>query len=241
MLTKNKKFEYKITRQSRLDGLDDELNERKVINDLDNIFNGVTKSGDISSVSVIKSIINQLLDIDELSFYVSDVYPKTMVHLFNSLIIPLMRVVPDGFSVIRLPDAHTWDDYDTMIVNFFLLVISQFDVVKVFRTPWGTKARYYLIITGKRTFTAANYTNLLKYNERSCIKNIPLFSKKLDVSPLINFFNQLQNNLLDSYEYLEPADANTIFIDTMTNVDDAPTDDAPTDDAPTDDDTSTPS
>lgn len=208
---KKENFDYKKARQLKLSALDMDLQERNIITDLNNIFNGITKTGDISDINVIKSIVNQLNEIDDLDFYICDIYPKNFVMLYNSVIIPLMNTKSKGFSIIRMIDANEWDEKETMIVNFLLFISSFFSIVKIFKTPWGNKARYYLILSDKQKFTTSYYTNLVKYITNACGNNTPLFSKKYDFDKIIPIYKQLQIDLLDCYEYYKKDEANALF------------------------------
>jgi hypothetical protein len=215
---KNDNFDYKISRQSRLAALDNNLEERKVVTNLDNVFNGTTKTGDLSDVNVIKSIRNQLSEIDQLGFFIADVYPKTIILLYNSLVIPLMDVKASGFSVIRLPDPHTWSENATMLVNFFMFVSIYFNVKKVFKTPWGVKAKYYLILSDRHTFGISDYTGYMRYLKTACVDNIPLLSKKFEFDRMIPVLNTLQKHILETYQYMPAHVTNAYWIENFTDV-----------------------
>lgn len=206
-------FDYKSVRQSRLSALDNNLLERKVVIDLNYVFNGVTKTGNIADINVIRSIRNQLNDIAQLGFAVIDVYPKTMTMLFNRIIIPLMDVSAKGFSFIRLPDPHTWNSNATMFANFLVFISSYYRVIKIFKTPWGKIAKYYLIVSDRLEFTLRDYTALARYIKDACNRDIPLLSKKYNIEPVINYMNKLQHDLLNCYNHKTKEEANEYWLD----------------------------
>jgi hypothetical protein len=214
---KNDNFDYKIARQSRLAALDNNLEERKVVTNLDNVFNGATKTGDLSDINVVKSIRNQLSEIDQLGFFIADVYPKTMVLLYNSLVIPLMDVKASGFSILRLPDPHIWSENATMIANFFTFVSAYFNVTKVFKTPWGVKAKYYLIISDRYTFGASDYTGYMRYLQTACVNDTPIISKKYVFDTMIPILNILHVHILECYQYMPSPVANTYWIENFSD------------------------
>lgn len=214
---KNDNFDYKISRQSRLAALDNNLEERKVVTNLDNVFNGTTKTGDLSDANVVKSIRNQLSEIDQLGFVISDVYPKTMVLLYNSLVIPLMDVKASAFSVLRLPDPHIWSENATMLVNFFAFVSAYFNVKKVFKTPWGVKAKYYLIVSDRRTFSTSDYTGYMCYLRTACASNTPILSKKFVFGTMLPALNMLQEHILECYQYMPAPVANEYWIENFSD------------------------
>jgi len=196
-----------------------------------NILNGIDKSGDISNITTIKSIRNQLSLVlnDKLGFYICDIYPINITYLFNSIVIPLMDVDKNGFSILRLPDPHTWDVYsNTTIVNFILFVISHYHIVKIFKTPWGEKARYYLIISKpKSVFTQAHYTNFIRYLEeldRVCNNNsnsmIHLYSQIVfdndeELDQWILSLMKIRNSLITYDQQLTTTEANTIWLENL--------------------------
>lgn len=147
-------------------------------------INGIDKIGDVNNINTIKSIRNQLSNIlvHKLSFFIQDIYPTNLVTLLNSILVPLTDVDESGFSIIRLPDPHTWDtSFDgTHILNFLLLCVTQYDLVKIFKTPWGFKAKYYIILAKpKEKLSMQKLTTLIKYIE------------DVTKTPNINLFHQI--------------------------------------------------
>lgn len=219
-------FDDKNARQSRLSALDDNLVERKVAINLDNVFNGVTRTGDLTNVNVLKSIRNQLNEIAQLGFFISDVYPTSMCMLYNSMLIPLMDVTAKGFSVIRLPDPHTWGgDMDitktnkhklmpsTSFANFLILICSHYNVTKIFKTPWGKTPKYYLIVSDRYSFVMSRYTTLIRYINDACENSTPILSKKFDFTSRLTILNKLQEDLLNFYEHKSNEQANEYWLE----------------------------
>jgi hypothetical protein len=122
--------------------------------------------GDITEINVIRNVNNQLYDDvpKKLTLYISDVYITNIYSLFKLLIIPLMNVQDEGISIIRIPDPHTWVVVD--IVNLLFFVATHYKIIKIFKTPWGTKTRYYLMFSELvNVFDNKEYINILNYLE----------------------------------------------------------------------------
>jgi len=192
-------------------GADSDIITLNEMNDI-TIFNGITQTGNINKVDVVKSICNQLLEIDKLSFYISDVNFKNMPMLYNSILIALKSVKPKGFSFIRLPNLNTWQSITTEFVSFLLFVKSYFKIVKIFKTPWGTHPKYYLILSDMLNFSHINFTSIIKYIKTACNHNRPLYSKKYNFDKLDSELRQIYKTALTNYMHFTTANANAWFL-----------------------------
>jgi len=186
-------------------------------------LNGVSKSGDVNNLNTIKSIRNQLSEVlaHKLTFYIQDIYPTSPICLYNSLIIPLTDVDKLGFSILRLPDPHVWDVFgSTHILNFLLFIVSQYNIVKIFKTPWSNKARYYLIFASpKEIFPLQKLTTLMKYIEDlEKTPNVYLYNEQLydgnqEIESLVARLATMQEKLITQHEELPSNQANEIWLE----------------------------
>jgi len=187
-------------------------------------LNGITKDGNLLNPNTLKSIRNQISGkTDKLTYYICDINPKTNAHLYNSLAIALSDV--SDTSVIRLPELHNWDT--CIMINFFILVLTQFDTVMLFKTPWGSKPRYYLILSDNDPLNTAEMTKYM------CFLTALAKNKKLNLYPKYALEEELRkpvteqsillatileiNNKIRSLVKINtqtnPAEVNTIWIE----------------------------
>jgi len=196
-------------------------------NKTSNILNGITQTGNVLSLNDIQSIKIQLYEqySQLITFYMCDIYPSVPYMLYTSILIPLTNVDKNGISIIRLPDPHNWSKYSVFLINFFTFIITQYHMVKIFKTPWGEKARYYLIFSQpKQKFHLDKYTSLIKYIEYQISNDIvPLFNKEYFnlvnnrqdyVSSLLN----IQKRLIVHHEKITQQQAHQIWFDYVMNL-----------------------
>lgn len=113
-----------------------------------------------------------------------------------------------GFSMIRLPDPHHWDKiHSTHLINAILFCVFYFNEVKIFKTPWGTKSRYYLLIASPKIFfNNINYGVLLNHiNNINKYPNISLFNE-IDIKNTNNLL--LYISTLNKLQYQLSLDIN---------------------------------
>ena len=98
--------------------------------------------------------------VDELQLYISDVSPKPDT-LKYSMIFAAMDTAPDGMSIIRIASEDRWGDEE---IDMLMLANYGWSNVQMLKTPWGSKPRYYLILSKKKVdFKYSHYGLLLNY------------------------------------------------------------------------------
>jgi hypothetical protein len=209
------------------------MDNRKITNH-SNIINGITQTGDICDINVIKSLRIQIEDAVEkkLSFYIADIYPKTLKMLYNSIILAFTNVDDNGFSVIRMPDPHEWNSSNSLnaVINFIILLITQFHVVKLFKTPWFTRAKYYIILyKPKQNFPMSRYTSLIKYissldndnddnDEILPLFNEAYFNKEEGIRQYATDLITTMNLLIDHFHTISYEEANEIWMERIMEI-----------------------
>lgn len=142
-------------------------------------ISGVVQQGDLTKLNFIRSLGNQLDELvpNGLSLFVSDINYDNVHSLLKIITIGLNNVRDDGLSVLRIPDPHAWGKIGfASILNLIFFILNTYNHVRVFKTPWGTKTRYYLLYSefrkvpdknGKAVpfFDTKKYSDFLGYLE----------------------------------------------------------------------------
>lgn len=165
-------------------------------------LNGVSKKCDVHSYNSIRSINIQVPEkLGLVDLFIDDVKPKSVAQLTLQLILAGGLVKDTGFSFIRLP--LNWLSHFTPIVNLLIYCISTYQVVKIFKTPWGEKPKLYLLLAkpNHKAIYPAVLTGLAKYAEAS------------EQNPKLNLYNKM-------IFHVEDLNTNN-STDSKTDVDDA--------------------
>lgn len=190
-------------------------------------LNGITKSGDLTNLDVLKSIRIQISNVtSDLSYYICDINPKTSVHLYNSLFLALTDLSAKGIAIIRLPSPTQWSTIgNTALFNFLLLATIRFKTVHVFKTPWGLVPRYYLIASNPTKFSSAENVTYYKYLiDLKNNKVINFFHDMLyddettigeSLATHITYVNALFDKLIKYEETINTEEANSKWLDTV--------------------------
>lgn len=185
---------------------------------LSNYLNGINNAGDVSNSGSLRSIRNQLADKLQykLSFYICDIYPASPKHLYGSAIIALLDVDKKGFSVIRIPDPSEWCGRG--ILNFILLMCTQYETVRIFKTPWSNK--YYLIVLEpKEVFSTQKYTTILKFMDTETDSN--LFNNSImdtdQIRDWLSDFIKTKDKIMNTSVKLTTNEANTLWLEGVLN------------------------
>lgn len=183
-------------------------------------INGITNSNNINDNNVIRSIHNNINknNYNKFDMFICDIYPKSNITLYNAMTFVFKTLKNSGTGIIRIQDPHIWHKNTTHIINFFLLIISSFKNVKFFKTPWGKRARYYIIMdTPKEKFLITHYTNLIKYTSVLQNENFLLLRKQIvDNENFVEIVNLLKNTRFDLINYsnkISKEEANCIWLD----------------------------
>lgn len=202
--------------------------DKKITKASKNYLVGITKSSDITNVNVIRSLRHNLKNkhLNKMGTFICDIYPHNIKILYSSLIFAMGDVADNGVSVIRLPDPHYWDEFSSLIINFIVFSVTHWSYVNIFKTPWGKKARYYVILNSpKEKFKDAKYTSMLKYisslNEFD-VKKYKLINeeyfKNKDVEKYITTLNYCQSQLINFHDRLPVEEANSIWLEQIMNI-----------------------
>jgi hypothetical protein len=119
-------------------------------------INGLTRVCDINEMNTIRSInieLSENFKQKSLDLYICDVYECNIIKKF---ILCNGFVSKTGYSIFRLPNFINKD-----ILVDIMFVISQFNNVKIFKTPWFKSAKIYLILSDCRNHTNQKNTNML--------------------------------------------------------------------------------
>jgi len=205
--------------------------DKKIKKTTNNYITSITKSNDINDNNVIRSLRNKLFERypQKIATFICDIYPHNYKTIYNAVIFAMMDTVLDGISIIRIPDPHSWSlpQSNILMVNFLLLAVSFWQTVYIFKTPWGKKARYYIILNNPKTqFKQQHYTSLLKYTEsldtaqdnEACALFNKIFINIEDVQDAIDHFNHIKKQLIEFQENITTEEANNLFLHNLMNL-----------------------
>ncbi len=183
-----------------------------------NIINGLNHSGDITSINSVQLIKNELASstYNKLQFIVQDVYPHEMLYLWQTMLLILSKIASDGVAIMRIPEPQFYNLYGANFVNFMILVLTQFIQVKIFKSPFADKIKYYLILRGtKSPYTATDLSRLTRYIKEYKKNKTLLFSKKLieqkEIQDIIEQLRRLIN--FADIPAISNEEANTQWLD----------------------------
>lgn len=183
---------------------------------------GVTGSSDITDNNVIRSLHNKINNrYDTAGTFICDIYPANIKVLYNALILAMMNIDTKGTSIIRIPDPHIWHDTcQTLLLNFFAYVISCWHNVKIFKTPWGMKTRYYLLLNKpKEQFTYIHYNAMLKYTDFLSTNNVNLLQQQFfDNLSCLDVLKKTRTELLNFSPFITIEEANAQWLDQMMGI-----------------------
>lgn len=171
---------------------------------------------DVFDINSVRSINIQISEkIKSFDFYISDVRPTDLYDTMCQLILCTNKV--KGFTIIRLPTI--WKAIFTAMTNLLLYLISQYNIVKIFKTPWGLTPKFYLIIgSPKEPYSAVKYTGLIKYMEAVKIdRTLPLYNTMIfDVEDVDNSKPDKEANVNNNVDH----NSNNKSVDIESNDDD---------------------
>lgn len=209
-------------------------------------INGVAKKCDVFSMNSIRGIeiqSEELLKINPYDFYTCDVQVHTAKDVLKSVILSYKFIRPHGFGFVRLPD--NWDKIYTQLINVFVYMISTYEIVKIFKTPWGKTSKLYMLYSKpkKGALSAARYASVIKYfdaPDAACLYSSIVYNvaerevketkdqdEATEVQPEAelqekSFMDNLRDNLNETYKQVMKYDkeftnelANTEWIDTV--------------------------
>lgn len=159
----------------------------------------------VSYENVVKTKNGLEKHVGELQLYISDTSPAPDT-LKCSMIFAAMDTKDDGMSIIRIASEDQWGDEE---IDMLMLANYGWSNVQMLKTPWGSKPRYYLILSGKKVdFKYSHYGLLLNYisDGTRLFKKEPTdeFGKKME---------SLRLFLNNSVKKISTDDANSEFIE----------------------------
>jgi hypothetical protein len=196
-----------------------------------NKVNTFIQSLNILSVNTIKSVRIYLKENikNPCTIYISDIYPNNVQILWNSIVIPLTDLDQDAISVIRFPLMQDWAKYYASICNLLIFLSSQFNYLRLFKTPWSEKPRYYLIFKEqKEVFPMKKLTALLKYIEE-LTTNVQFISKTFfnddDATLYLNNICEKYTELSNEKLSLGDEETNVMWLEKVMGIEDKQIDD----------------
>ncbi len=165
-------------------------------------FDGVksiTGSSDLEDYNVVRSLKNNTR---RFNVFLCDIYPKTRV-LFASIILAQMAPL----AIIRLQEI------DTDVINFLSLCAAKYGHVRIFKTPWGEKPRYYLLLSKPRTFNSGCVIKYLQYYEPGLRFISRDFYDDIDVDAFISEVQKIKSISTT----LSNEDANALWLESVSN------------------------
>lgn len=144
-------------------------------------LNGVTRKCDIFHINSIRSIGIQIEEkVKKIHLLITDIKPTGIKDIVSQLILAHDTVENKGIAIIRI--NIDWLAQYTQMINILIYCISSYNIVKIFKTPWGNTPRLYLILLGvkRKALTAPHKTGLIKYYEALDVDTkAPLFNKMI--------------------------------------------------------------
>ena len=143
-----------------------------------NYCNGISKQCNIHDINSVLSInieLGEKLPTNSMDLYVADVRPNNTYDVLCSYLIQYGFTSKTGTIILRIP--NNWKDTSTSMITLILYFISEYKSVRIFKTPWGSTPKYYLMLfapkndtTAQRKLCLISYAKELKQNP-----NLPLF------------------------------------------------------------------
>ncbi len=112
---------------------------------------GITGSSDLEDYNVIRSLKNNS---KRFNVFLCDINPSTKI-MYATIILAQMAPI----AIIRMPEI------DTDVINFLSLCAAKYGHVRIFKTPWGEKPRYYLFLSRPRNVNTGCVIKYLQYYE----------------------------------------------------------------------------
>lgn len=141
--------------------------------------NGIRLPCDVYDINTSNSINLQLSEsilYKSVDLYTCDIRSNSAADLLKQLILIREYLTNDARLVLRLP--LNWNSCYTAMQTILLFCASQFKTIKVFKTPWGSIPKYYLILNGfKELINTQKHAILRTYLDAlNTNPNIPLIS-----------------------------------------------------------------
>ena len=166
---------------------------------------------DISIIDNIIKFKNNLFKYDQndkFILFISDIYPKNIKNIYSSLLISMLNI--NGFSIIRFFNLEDWNKNITYIYNIISFIISTFNEIYLFKTPWDNKC--YIIINKYKNNIKNIYTKMIKFLEND--NEIQLLNKEFfNDYNINNIINNIYNFYLKDETILSIDYINTLWID----------------------------
>lgn len=174
--------------------------------------NGINNKCNLFDINTVRSINLQLSEKTKvLDIYIGDIRPNNLYEFLCQLI--LVQSYNPKYMIVRLPTD--WKNNFTGMVNILLYLVAHYNVVKIFKTPWGIKPKWYLILSdSKENSNASKYTSLMKYiEELKQNPTLPLYSNMVfEVEELGDQELITQDDLMKPESYMK------IFIENTQNL-----------------------
>jgi hypothetical protein len=190
--------------------------DRVIRNEYRKVYiNGVSKKCNVFDLNSIRSIniqIGETIKPKSLNFYISDVRTQSTADVLMQYFLCYGYVSDNGYTIIRLP--NNWQEFYTSMVTTMIYFISQYDYIKIFKTPWGEIPKFYLIFARpKEVITQAKINNIVSYIEAlKTNSDLPLFNEAvfdIDEDPTStetlkdkNYMELLVDNINNTYKQL---------------------------------------
>lgn len=164
-------------------------------------LNGVAKRCDIFDINSIRSTSIQIEEkLGKLNFLVSDINPKSIRDTLSQLILSHDLMQPNGVVILRV--MFDWLSQYTQMINLLIYCMSSYNVVKIFKTPWGLVPKLYLILSlpKRKALTAPHKTGLLKYYEalvvdtKAALYNKTIFNVEEKTEPVVTETTESTND-----------------------------------------------
>lgn len=190
--------------------------------------NGLSKPCNVFDINTVRSINIQLGEkTKDLNLYIGDIRPKSFRDFMCQLLLCYGFIKDNNVIILRLP--VNWASNFTAMVNILLYFISQYNVVKIFKTPWGKNKKLYLIISEpKENHSASKYTTIMKYIEAVSIDpTLPFYNQLVfevdetqatDESTQATDESKLNSDGVDLDDMLKPKSFMTIFINNVSHL-----------------------
>ncbi len=114
----------------------------------DRCINGIKKPCNVLDINTIRSINIQLSEKiapNSIDLFTCDVKPTTAIDVFKQYLICANWLTANGVMLLRLP--LNWNNNYTAMITLIIYFQSHYNTVRLFKTPWNTVPKLYLIIS----------------------------------------------------------------------------------------------
>ena len=144
------------------------------------IKNGIKNPCDIYNINTMTSIniqLNEFIDQKSIDFYTCDIKNNGAADTLKQILLIREYLSNNCQIILRLP--KNWSLQYTSISTILLFCICQFKQVKIFKTPWGSVPRYYLIMQDMKSPISAQLASIFQAYILALIDNpnLPLISQ----------------------------------------------------------------